>query len=71
MGLGIGTIRLIVILISLVTLETFQVIMEYYSDISKKIWSINFLPLIAFQVLVLLILLFSQFGIQEFFYFQF
>jgi D-alanyl-lipoteichoic acid acyltransferase DltB (MBOAT superfamily) len=70
-GLGIGPFRLVVILISIVTLETVQVIMEYYSDISKKIWSINFLPSIAFQVLILWILLFGQFGLQEFIYFQF
>jgi len=48
-----------------------QIMKEYYSEISKKIWSIEFLPSIAFQILILWILLFGQFGLQEFIYFQF
>jgi hypothetical protein len=69
--LGIGSIRLIVIILSIIILEMVQIMKEYYSEISKKIWSIESLPSIAFQILILWILLFGQFGLQEFIYFQF
>jgi D-alanyl-lipoteichoic acid acyltransferase DltB (MBOAT superfamily) len=64
-GLGIGTIRIAAIFLSVVLLEFFQIIDEF--KILKNVNIINLQTTIAIWAIILM----GNFGLQEFIYFQF
>jgi hypothetical protein len=64
-GLGIGTIRLVAIFLSVVLLEFFQIIDEFKN--LKNVNIINIQTTIAIWAIILM----GNFGLQEFIYFQF
>jgi D-alanyl-lipoteichoic acid acyltransferase DltB (MBOAT superfamily) len=70
-GLGLGAFRLVVLILSVLILEMIQIFKEYYPETAKNLWLNAYLRYVVFQLLVLWILLFGQFGLQEFIYFQF
>jgi alginate O-acetyltransferase complex protein AlgI len=70
-GLGIGAVNLTVVFISILFMEIIQIIVEFYPEIAKSFWRNKMFKNLALQLLVIWILLFGNFGFQEFIYFQF
>ena len=71
LNLGIGPFRLLILVISIIILEIIQIFQESYQDKAMKIWSREIYRFGLMQMLIIWILLFGQFGLQEFIYFQF
>jgi hypothetical protein len=69
--LGIGSVRVLVIIFSVLFMEIYQILEEYYPETVNNLWSNSYVRYLVFQALILWILLFGQFGLQEFIYFQF
>ena len=69
--LGIGIFRILIVGSSILTLEVVQIFQELFIIRSKKIWEKKILRYGLMQMLIIWILLFGQFGLQEFIYFQF
>jgi hypothetical protein len=70
-GLGVGAFRLIIIIISILIMEIYQILKESHPETINNLMSDRYVRYIVFQALILWILLFGQFGLQEFIYFQF
>jgi alginate O-acetyltransferase complex protein AlgI len=70
-GLRLGAIRLLVLILSILILEMTQIQIEYFPETVKNLWGNRYFRFLAIQSLILWILLFGQFGTQEFIYFQF
>jgi alginate O-acetyltransferase complex protein AlgI len=70
-GLGVGAFRLIIIIISVMVMEIYQILKESHPETINNLMSDRYVRYIVFQALILWILLFGQFGLQEFIYFQF
>jgi alginate O-acetyltransferase complex protein AlgI len=70
-GLGVGAFRLIIIIISVLVMEIYQILKESHPETINNIMSDRYVRFIVSQALILWILLFGQFGLQAFIYFQF
>ena len=71
LDLDLGFFKILIVGISIIILEIIQVFQETFSNITIKIWENRVLRFGLMQMLILWILLFGQFGLQEFIYFQF